>query len=155
MKAFVRSLFCLGRCRWPVRIVPAFLFVVLSMPQGVSGQTTTGRVLGSVHDAQDAAIVGAKVTVTDTQRNTVRTAISDENGEYLVADLQPSTYKVQIEAKGFNSYVAVSVLIEVDKDVRLDVSLKTGDSTQVITVNEAPAMLDTTNSMLGGTLSNK
>jgi Carboxypeptidase regulatory-like domain/TonB dependent receptor len=156
MKAFRRSLFYLGCYRWPpVLIVPAFLVLLLSVPQGVLGQTTTGRILGSVHDAQDAAIVGAKVTVTDTQRNTVRTAVSDENGEYVVADLQPSTYKVRIEAKGFNSYVAAAVLIEVGKDVRLEASLKTGDSTEVITVDESPAMLNTTNSMLGGTLSNK
>jgi Carboxypeptidase regulatory-like domain/TonB dependent receptor len=155
MKFSLRSLLELGRDRWPVLIVPVFLVVLSSMPQRASGQSTTGRVLGSVHDAQDAAIVGAKVTVTDTQRNTVRTTVSDEIGEYVVPDLQPSTYRVQIEAKGFNTYVAASVLIEVGKDVRLDVSLKTGDATQVITVDEAPAMLDTTNSMLGGTLSNK
>ena len=62
---------------------------------------------------------------------------------------------MQIEAKGFNSYQAASVLIEVGKDFRLDVNLKTGDSTLVITVDEAPALLDTTNSTLGGTMSNK
>jgi hypothetical protein len=154
MKSVFRSLFHFGRTGWPVLIVPAILAVVLSMPTAASGQTT-GRILGSVHDSQDAAIAGAKVTVTDTQRNTMRTTVTDEVGEYAVPDLPPSTYKVLIEAKGFNSYQAASVLIEVGKDFRIDVTLKTGDSTQVITVDEEPAMLDTTNSMLGGTLSNK
>jgi Carboxypeptidase regulatory-like domain len=136
-------------------VASVFLAVVLYMPLTASGQTARGRILGSVHDSQDAAIVGAKVTVTDTQRNTVRITITDDVGDYVVADLQPSTYKVLIEAKGFNSYQAASILIEVDKDFRIDVMLKTGDSTLVITVDETPAMLDTMNSTMGGTLSNK
>lgn len=134
--------------------VAAFVFF-LCVSLTVHSQTTTGRVLGSVHDSQDAAIVGAKVTVTDTLRGTTRVVSTDETGEYVAADLPPSTYKVFIEAKGFNSYAANEVLLEVGKDFRLDVKLKTGDSTQVITIMEDLPLLDTTNSMLGGTLSNK
>src|SRR5208282_5140679 len=67
-------------------------------------QTTTGRILGGVHDAQDAAIVGAKLTITDVLRGTTRTLVTDESGDYVAADLPPSTYKVHIEAKGFNSF---------------------------------------------------
>ncbi|MGB2626796.1 MAG: carboxypeptidase-like regulatory domain-containing protein, partial [Candidatus Acidiferrum sp.] len=154
MKSSFRSLHA-GRLSVHAAIlVAAFVILFVGMPSPLSGQTT-GRVLGSVHDPQDAAIVGAKITVTDTQRNTVRTTLTDETGDYVVADLQPSTYKVLIEAKGFNTYVVSSVLIEVGKDVRVDANLKTGDSTLVITVDEEPALLDTTNSELGGTLSNK
>src|SRR5271169_1572097 len=155
MKSLYGSAFA-SRCFSSFALVASvFLAAVLSMPLTAPGQTTTGQILGSVHDSQDAAIVGAKVTVTDTQRNTMRTTVTDDVGDYVVADLQPSRYKVLIEAKGFNSYQAASVLIEVGKDFRIDVKLKTGDSTLVITVDETPAMLDTTNSMMGGTLSNK
>src|SRR5882757_4240787 len=59
-------------------------------------QSTAGRIIGSVHDQQDAAVAAAKITVTDTLRNTSRTALTDESGGYVVADLQPSTYKVVI-----------------------------------------------------------
>jgi hypothetical protein len=144
-----------GCCVW--KLFHAFaalvLFLCVSLP--VYSQSTTGRVLGSVHDSQDAAIVGAKVTVTDTLRGINRVVSTDETGEYVAADLPPSTYKIFIEAKGFNSYAANDVLLEVGKDVRLDVKLKAGDSTQVITIVEDIPLLDTTSSTLGGTLSNK
>jgi Carboxypeptidase regulatory-like domain/TonB-dependent Receptor Plug Domain len=152
-----RALFRPSRARLGIAIQPAVLALLISLwvPGTLLAQTTTGRILGTVHDSQDAAISGAKVTTTDTQRNIVRTTMTDESGDYAVADLQPSTYKVLVEAKGFNSYQAAGVLLEVGKDVRVDANLKTGDSTLVITVEEEIPMLDTTTSELGGTLSNK
>src|ERR1700751_545359 len=129
------------------------LGVALAAP--IHAQTTTGRILGSVRDTQDAAIVGARVTVTDTFRGTSRALTTDEAGDYLAADLQPSTYRVFIEAKGFNSFEGKDIHLEVAKDLRVDATLKAGDSTQVITIMEEIHMLDTTSSALGGTLSNK
>jgi len=133
--------------------VLAVLVLALSLP--VRSQTTTGRILGSVHDSQDAAIVGARITVTDTQRGTSRTVVTDESGDYSVPDLQPSTYSVLIEARGFSSFERKGVLLEVAKDVRIDAMLRIGDSSQVITISGEIPMLDTTTSELGGTLSNK
>lgn len=133
----------------------AIFFLGLALAAPAHGQSMTGRILGSVHDAQDAAIVGARVTVTDILRGTSRILTTDEVGDYVAADLQPSTYRVFIEAKGFNSFERKDILLEVAKDVRVDATLKTGDSTQVITIMEEIPMLDTTSSTLGGTLSNK
>jgi hypothetical protein len=154
MKSFFRSLFLVGHFRWHASAAAVLLAVVFWMPVTVSAQTS-GRIVGSAHDAQDAAIVGAKVTVTDTLRNTTRTTVTDDSGEFVVSDLPPSTYKVQIEANGFNTYQAANVLIEVGKDVRVDASLKTGAATTVVTVDDQPPMLDLTTSTLGGTMSNK
>ena len=145
-----------GSCSFWRCFAPVTIFVLpLLLSSAVYSQTTTGRILGSVHDSQDAAIVGAKVTVTDVLRGITRVIATDETGEYVAADLQPSTYKVFIEVKGFNSYQAQDILLEVGKDIRLDAKLKTGDSNQVITITEEIPLLDTTSSTLGGTLSNR
>jgi hypothetical protein len=145
-----------GRSLW-ARFFWAILFMLLfsagCLP--LRAQTTTGRLLGSVHDSQDAAIVGAKITVSDLQRGTTRVVTTDETGEYVAANLPPSSYKVFIEAKGFNSFERTNLLLEVAKDLVVDAMLKAGDSTQVITITEEIPMLDTTTSALGGTLSNK
>jgi outer membrane receptor protein involved in Fe transport len=118
-------------------------------------QTYTGRILGSVHDQQDAAIAGARVVVSDVQRGASRTVTTDESGDYSVPDLTPGEYKIRVEAKGFNSVERQSIVLEVAKDVRLDFTLKPGDSSEVITVTQEVPLLDTTSSTLGGTLSNK
>ena len=141
--------------RLPVLRWTAILCLGVALAAPAPPQTTTGRILGSVRDTQDAAIVGAKVTVTDVLRGTSRILTTDEVGDYVAADLPPSTYRIFIEAKGFNSYEGKDIRLEVAKDVRIDATLKTGDSTQVITIMEEIPMLNTTNSQLGGTLSNK
>src|SRR5216683_5946683 len=135
--------------------IAAIVALAVLATSSVRAQSTAGRIIGSVHDQQDAAVVGAKITVTDTLRNTSRTALSDDSADYVVADLQPSTYKVVIEAQGFNGFQAPSVLLEVGKDVRIDATLKAGDSEVVVTISEDFPMLDSTSSSLGGTLSNK
>src|SRR5271169_5061449 len=130
-------------------ICTALLWLLLSVSPARS-QTTTGRILGGVHDQSEASIAGATVTVTDVLRNIVRTTVSGEDGEYVVADLQPSTYKVVVAAKGFNGFEADAILLEVGKDVRVDCTLKTGDASIVVTIIEDIPLIDSTSSSLGG-----
>src|SRR5258707_3369924 len=135
--------------------IAAIVVLAIFAASAMQAQSTAGRIIGSVHDQQDAAIAAAKITVTDTLRNFSRSTVSDDSGDYVVADLQPSTYRVVIEARGFNGFQAQSVLLEVGKDVRIDATLKTGDSNVVVTITGDVPMLDSTTSALGGTLSNK
>jgi hypothetical protein len=133
----------------------AVLFSPLFFCRPADPQTTAGRILGSVHDSQDAAVVGAKVTVTDTLRGMNRTIASDEAGDFVVPDLPPSTYTLHIEAKGFTSFERKDIALEVARDVRIDAILKAGLSTEVVTITGELPMLDSTDSTLGGTLSHK
>src|ERR1700733_1953826 len=130
-----------------------FLFFAMSLP-GLA-QSTAGRVLGSVSDPSGAAVTGASVIATDVERGTSRTLTTDQAGEYVAADLAPGTYKIHVEAKGFKSVERPNVVIEVATDVRADFALQTGNVSEVVTVTEDVALLNTTSATLGGTLSNK
>jgi hypothetical protein len=112
-------------------------------------------VLGSVTDQSGASVAGATVVVTDTQRGTSRTLISDASGDYVAPDLAPGTYKIHVEAKGFKSSERPSVTIEVATDVRADFSLQPGNVSETVTVTGEIPLLNTTSSTLGGTLSNQ
>jgi Carboxypeptidase regulatory-like domain/TonB-dependent Receptor Plug Domain len=136
------------------RIGVAFVALTFVAATAVHAQSVNGRILGSVHDQQDAAVAGARVTVTDTLRNISHATVTDDAGDYVIDDLQPSTYKIVVEAQGFNGFQAQSVPVEVGKDVRVDATLKTGDSNVVVTITAEIPLLDSTTSSLGGTLSN-
>jgi len=120
-----------------------------------SAQSTAGRILGTLTDQSGAAVAGATVTVTDTQRGTSRTLTTDESGNYVAADLQPGTYKIRAEAKGFKTAERPSVGVEVATDVRADFALQPGQVSETVTINEDIPLVNTTSSTLGGTLSNK
>jgi len=118
-------------------------------------QSTTGRILGAVTDQSGAAVAGATVTVTDTQRGATRTLTTDETGTFVAAELQPGAYKIRAGAKGFKSAERPNVQIEVATDVRADFTLQPGQVNETVTINEEVPLVNTTSSTLGGTLSNE
>ncbi len=134
-----------------LRLCSAFL--LLSIPAFSQGET--GRILGSVHDQSGGAVSGASVTVTDVQRGITRSLTSDNAGEYAAPNLVPGTYTVRAEYQGFKAAERQNLLLEVGKELRVDLILQPGDQTQTITVTESLPMVDTTNAVLGGTLSNQ
>src|SRR5664279_364943 len=129
--------------------------LLLALATSMSSQTTLGRILGSVNDPSGAAVAGATVTITDTQRGTSRTVNTDASGDYAASNLQPGTYKVRAEAKGFKSVERVNIVVEVAQDLRVDVSLPTGQVSETVVVTDEVPLVNSTSSTLGGTLSNK
>src|ERR1700722_12077110 len=130
--------------------VLASVTLLASLP--AFSQGNAGRILGGVADQSGGAMAGATVTVIDTQRNTTRTLTADDSGEYNAPNLLPSTYTVRAEAKGFKTAERSGILLEINKDLRVDLTLQPGEQTEKITVTEALPMVETTNAELGGTL---
>ena len=130
-------------------------FTLLLFSASALAQSTAGRILGTVSDQSGAAVAGATVVITDAQRGTSRTTTTDESGAYAAPDLQPGTYKIHVEAKGFKTTERPNVQIEVATDVRADFALQPGQVTETVTINEDIPLVNTTSSTLGGTLSNK
>src|SRR6202167_853737 len=128
------------------------LTLALCLP--LTAQTTTGQILGSVTDSTGAAVAGAAVFVTDSQRGTTRAATTDASGDYAVPELQPGTYKVRAEAKGFKTVERPNIVVEVAQDLRVDMSLPTGQVTETVVVTDEVPLVDSVSSTLGGTLSN-
>ena len=144
-----RGLDCMKSMRF-VALVLATLFVCLS----AFAQGNFGRILGAVTDQSGGVIAGATVTVIDTQRGVARTLTTDEAGEFNAPTLIPGAYTVRVEAKGFKRIERQNVVLEVGKEVRVDLVLQPGAQEQTITITEAVPLVETTNATLGGTLEN-
>jgi Carboxypeptidase regulatory-like domain len=121
----------------------------------LAAQSTAGRILGTVTDQSGAAVAAATVVVTDVQRGISRTLTTDDSGDYAAPDLQPGTYKIRVEAKGFKTTERPTVSVEVATDVRADFALQPGQVSETVVVEEDIPLLNTTSSTLGGTLSNQ
>jgi Carboxypeptidase regulatory-like domain/TonB dependent receptor len=127
-----------------------FLFTLPAFPQG-----NTGRIMGAVTDQSGSYVAGAPVAVIDVARGVTQNLITDSDGAYVAINLLPGTYSVRVELKGFKTFERKNILVEVAKDVRVDVMLQTGSATETITITEEVPMVDTTSTTLGGTLSNQ
>src|SRR5579864_1503726 len=136
------------------RYVLATILGVLLFSLALYAQANFGRILGTVTDQTGAVIPGATVSVIDTQRGLTRTLTTDAAGAYNAPTLIPGTYTVRVEAKGFRRLDRENVLIEVNKEIRVDLTPQPGEQAQTITVTEAIPLVDTASSTLGGALSN-
>jgi hypothetical protein len=90
----------------------------------VIGQTSQGRILGTVTDASGAMVSGAIVTVTNTATGVSRKSTSSSAGDFVVPELEAGPYSVKVQSKGFATIERTGIHLEVAKDVRIDVQLK-------------------------------
>jgi hypothetical protein len=127
---------------------------VLLFSLSLFSQGNFGRILGEVTDQSGGVISGATVTIIDKDRGVARTLTTDNAGEYNAPTLNPGTYIVRAEAKGFKMLERQNVVLEVGKEIRVDLTVQPGEQNQTITVTEAIPLVETTNATLGGTLSN-
>jgi hypothetical protein len=115
-------------------------------------QGNTGRILGNIFDPSGALIPGAMVTITDVDRGTSRTVVTDEAGAYNAPSLPPGTYRIRAELAGFKTIERTNVVLEVGRELKIDVTLEPGAINEKVTVTEEVPMIETANAVLGGTL---
>jgi hypothetical protein len=149
----MNSVWKMARAGKAINVLGAILGVLL-FSLSLFSQGNFGRILGIVTDQSGGVVSGATVTVLDTQRGVARTLTTDEAGAYNAPTLIPGTYTVRVEAKGFKRVDRQNVVLEVGKEVRVDLTVQPGEQNQTITVTEALPLVETTNATLGGTLNN-
>ena len=138
-----------------IRLRAVLVAAVLAWVVTCAGQTSRGRVLGTITDQSGAVVAKARVTVTNVSTDAVRTLTTTSAGEYVASNLDPGTYTVAVEAQGFKKAVSNQILLEVATDVKVDLKLQPGVATETIVVTAEGALADTTDSTLNGVLSNK
>ena len=132
-----------GRSRAVRWLLPSLLLVGLSLifSSLAWGQVTSGSITGVVSDPTGAVIPGAKVVITDATKGYDFPATTDAVGRYLVTNLSPSTYVVNVEARGFRSYKQEGIAVDVGSRVAVDVHLELGATAQAVEVTGAAPVL--------------
>ena len=136
-------------------LVLAFVVGILCFSASLFAQVNQGRILGSVRDQSGGVIAGATVTVTDTLKGVSRTLTTDEAGEYAAPNLDPSTYRIRVEFRGFRSYDREGIDIRVGQEAKVDIVLQPGEQAQTVTVTEAIPLVETTSATLTGNITSE
>src|SRR5262249_21387866 len=97
-----------------------FITLMIFLLTSVQAQVTTGSIVGTARDASGAVLTGVRVTVTNQRTNAIRTALTDDRGNYEFPALAPSEYAIKAEAKGFKAAVTNDVALPLGAEVRVD-----------------------------------
>src|SRR3954469_19529146 len=94
------------------------------------GQTVTGTILGSVSDSGGGAVSQSRVVIIEENTGLKRELATDNQGGYLATFLPVGTYTVTIEKSGFRKAILTGTVLQVDQQIRLDISLEVGATNQ-------------------------
>ena len=118
-------------------------------------QTSTGGVSGTVSDPAGAVVAGAKLTITNLDRNENRETTANDSGAYSFTALPPGRYRFAVEHPGFKRFIQNPVEVRVQQFVTLDPRLEVGQATQTVEVSGQVALLDAQTSSLSQVVENR
>ena len=121
---------------------------------GIVWGQATGQIAGAVHDETGAVIPGVEVKVTQTATGAARTAVSNENGQYVFANLPLGPYMLEASQPGFRAYMQTGIVLQVDTNLTIDVPLKVGAIGDEVTVEANLAQVETRSTSVGQVVDN-
>lgn len=109
------------------------LVLALSAASGLA-QQATGTLRGHVADEFGGSVVGATVTVIS-QSGVEKSAVTNDEGNYIVSGLAPGTYTVRAAASGFAINETPDVQVAAGRREPLDIKLSVTIEEQKVTVS--------------------
>jgi hypothetical protein len=120
-----------------------FGLLLLCLSHSLLGQAVNGTLLGTVTDTTGASVAGVKVTATAASTGELHESVTNESGNYTFPDLEPGTYTVTVEARGFKKATHENIDLLINSSTRVDLSLVPGSISETVLVTTAPALLQT------------
>ena len=105
----------------------------------------TGSILGVVRDATQAVVAGARIVATNAETNLSRETVSAVDGSYRLLALPAGTYKVTATASGFQQFTTTDIDVNVNDQLRVDVTLQVGSVQQEVSVTANAIQVETRN----------
>ena len=109
----------------------------------------TGSILGIVKDPSGAVVPSAKITATSQETNFSQSTVSDAEGQFRLLALPVGTYRLEASAPGFQRFAVTGIVLEVNQQRRIDITLEVGNVQAEIAVEAAALAVETTNTQLG------
>lgn len=117
------------------------------------GQATisTGSIQGTVTDPNGAVLPNTPVTITNTATGQAIKLTTSGSGTYASGPLQPATYEVRVESKGFQTQV-MRVVVQVGVTASGNARLSVGKATEVVEVTGTSVAVNTEQPTVQGVL---
>src|SRR5216683_5008856 len=127
---------------------PALLVLMLTAA-GVWAQSSSSSLRGVVTDKSGAAIVGAKVTLSNVGQALQRRITTGQAGEYEFISLPPGKYALAVEMANFSKFEQRNIQLLVNTPATVNVTLEIGAASQTVEVTAQAATLNTSDASLG------
>src|SRR5258708_7576715 len=112
-------------------------------------------VAGVVTDQSKGALLAVTVTATEVSSGRQYVAVTDERGQYRLANVQPGTYRLQGELSGFATMVIPQLELLVGQRATVSLALTVATLEQKVTVTGDSQLVDTRSSQVAGNINRR
>ncbi len=124
--------------------------LTLALPAiSLLAQQESGTILGTVTDPQDAAVIGAQVSIRNVDTGVVKNTPVTSTGQYSVPFLVPGNYSVTASAGGFKKTIRTGIILRVADQLVIDIKLEVGTISDSVTVSASGPVVDSATTTLG------
>ncbi len=131
-----------------------FLFLAIGGFVAARAQESRATLNGRVQDTAQAAIPKATVTVHEVSTGVDTVVQAGQDGNYTAPFLVPGSYTVRADAPGFKEEVRQNVILHTGDKLTVDLTLPVGAVNEVVTVTDAPPLLDEGTATRSGLIDN-
>jgi hypothetical protein len=134
--------------------VASLLVTLLALPLAsvATAQGTTATIVGTVTDASGGALPGTLVTARNADTGLARSVPAGADGAYRIEFLPIGNYVVEAVLDGFKTAHRSGIALRVSDTVRVDVALELGALAEMVTVNAAAPLVNTSTAEIGRTI---
>src|SRR5208337_1547912 len=104
----------------PMKKLALPVLLVLFSAAPILAQNYRGRIEGLVTDQTGSIVVGATVTLIDVGTNIQTVRQSSGAGMYLFDLLDPGTYTITVELKGFRRFIQENIILQASNDITVN-----------------------------------
>ncbi|MDX2150881.1 MAG: carboxypeptidase regulatory-like domain-containing protein [Bryobacteraceae bacterium] len=122
------------------------ILILVGMP--AAAQTVYGSLAGTVYDASNAVISAATVTIRGVDTGFTREVKADTVGFWRAPSLLPGRYMIEVSMAGFEKVIRGPITVEPTVERAVDVTLKPGSTTEVVTITEETPLIEATRAQI-------
>lgn len=106
-------------------------------------QSSNGTISGVVLDPTGAVIPEADILVANDATGVQYSAKSNTEGLYLVSNLPPGTYRLQVSKIGFKTLIKPGIVLSVQDALAINFTLPLGAASEIVTITAGAPLIDT------------
>ena len=108
------------------------------------GRRLAGVIQGIVADAQGGVLPGVTLTLRNTETGVVRTTVSESDGQYRFAGLQPAVYDLKAELPGFATVAVDRLTVTIGAQLKQDIKMQVQSLQETVTVSGVAPVIEVT-----------